>query len=92
MSAKNGPMVRGVRGCPSGWGILRDETSPGGILGRSASRGSNPYERGASMKSTVRKTEGRWHWVCPCGYHGSTRCHWLALLIAVEHEHRVVSA
>ena len=43
------------------------------------------------MKSTVRKAEGRWHWVCPCGYHGSARCHWLALLIAVEHEHRVAA-
>ena len=40
------------------------------------------------MKSTVRKTEDRWHWVCPCGYHGTTTHHRLAVLFAAEHAHQ----
>lgn len=32
------------------------------------------------------------HWVCPCGFHGSTRFYRLALLFAAEHAHQVVSA
>ncbi|GEM_PF-6383738 len=40
-------------------------------------------------KTRVRKLAGRWNWSCPCGYHGSTKHHRLALLFAVEHAHRV---
>lgn len=46
-------------------------------------------ESTAPRKTLVRKHAGLWHWVCPCGFHGSTRFHRLALLFAVVHSHRM---
>lgn len=46
-------------------------------------------ESTAPRKTLVRKHAGLWYWVCPCGFHGSTRFHRLALLLAVAHSHRM---
>ena len=45
-------------------------------------------ESTAPRKTLVRKRDGRWRWVCPCGYHGTTTHHRLAVLFAAEHAHQ----
>ncbi len=45
-------------------------------------------ESTAGRKALVRKCGGRWQWACPCGYHGTSKHHRLALLFAVKHAHQ----
>ena len=69
------------------------ETSPRGVLGRSASGGSNPYEGGALSEFTrtrpirVEKRGNQWVAQCRCGFRWRTIHHRLALTFALGHEH-----
>ena len=42
-----------------------------------------------SRRPSVHRSAGRWAVNCPCGFTWRTRHHRLAVLIAVEHAHRV---
>jgi len=100
VSAKNGPLVRGVTTDACTIGGSKDDPEAGALtpgvpqglaLDPQQRRGLPPMvdESLDPCKTRVRKLAGRWNWSCPCGYHGSTKHHRLALLFAVEHAHRV---